>query len=70
MRTEARFDDFMNGDLQVLSAQELDGLDTFLSVNCVRCHDGAAETLTEAVKLMGHIQLDTQISDQETADII
>lgn len=126
LRTEARFDDFINGDLDALSERELAGLDTFLGVNCVRCHDGAllggelfeklgkihpfpfgeeegrqavtgkvedrmvfktpslrnvaltgpwfhngsAETLAEAVKVMGHIQLDVKLSDQETADIV
>lgn len=40
LRTEARFDDFLRGNGQALNEQEQRGLKTFLSVNCVRCHDG------------------------------
>jgi cytochrome c peroxidase len=40
LRTEARFDDFLQGDKTALNAQEQRGLDTFIRVNCVRCHDG------------------------------
>ncbi len=40
LRTEARFDDFLRGNGQALNGQEQRGLKTFLSVNCVRCHDG------------------------------
>ena len=40
LRTEARFDDFLRGDGAALSEQEQRGLKAFMSVNCVRCHDG------------------------------
>ncbi len=40
LRTEARFDDFLRGDGQALNEQEQRGLKAFISVNCVRCHDG------------------------------
>ena len=40
LRTEARFDDFLRGDGSALSEQEQRGLKAFISVNCVRCHDG------------------------------
>lgn len=38
--TRDRFDDFLKGDNQALSAAELKGLDTFLSVGCTTCHYG------------------------------
>ena len=40
LRTESRFDDFLRGDGSALSEQEQRGLKSFMSVNCVRCHDG------------------------------
>lgn len=40
LRSESRFDDFLRGDGSALNAQEQRGLNTFISVNCVRCHDG------------------------------
>ena len=40
LRSEARFDDFLRGDTTALNEQEQRGLKTFMSVNCVRCHDG------------------------------
>ena len=49
LRSEARFDDFLRGDKTALTAQEQRGLKTFMSANCVRCHDGplAGGTLEE-----------------------
>ena len=41
LRSEARFDDFLRGDKGALNEQEQRGLSAFMSVNCVRCHDGA-----------------------------
>jgi cytochrome c peroxidase len=38
--TRDRFDDFMRGDLLALKAQELKGLDLFLTVGCTTCHMG------------------------------
>ena len=38
--TPSRFDDFLRGDLKVLSEAELRGLKTFISIDCVSCHDG------------------------------
>jgi cytochrome c peroxidase len=40
LTSEARFDDFLNGDAAALTEQEQNGLATFVRVNCVRCHDG------------------------------
>lgn len=40
LRTEARFDDYLRGDNTALTDQEKRGLKRFMSVNCVRCHDG------------------------------
>lgn len=40
LRTESRFDDFLRGDGSALTEQEQRGLNTFIGVNCVRCHDG------------------------------
>lgn len=40
LRSESRFDDFLRGDKAALNDQEQRGLKTFMSVNCVRCHDG------------------------------
>ena len=36
--TKDRFDDFMKGDLKALNAQELKGLNLFLTVGCTTCH--------------------------------
>jgi cytochrome c peroxidase len=38
--TPGRFDDFLLGDVQALSEDELRGLNTFLKVDCNSCHDG------------------------------
>jgi len=40
LRSESRFDDFLRGDTAALNEQEQRGLKAFMSVNCVRCHDG------------------------------
>ncbi|MEM9174780.1 MAG: cytochrome c peroxidase [Myxococcota bacterium] len=40
--TPGRFDAFLEGDPAALSADEQRGLDTFLTVGCNACHDGAA----------------------------
>jgi cytochrome c peroxidase len=40
LRTQDRFDDFLKGDDKALSATELRGLDTFLTVGCTTCHNG------------------------------
>jgi len=40
LRSESRFDDYLRGDKQALNESEKRGLDTFIKVNCVRCHDG------------------------------
>lgn len=39
---ESRFDKFLEGDMTALSAQEQKGLDTFISVGCITCHNGVA----------------------------
>ncbi len=38
--TSDRFDDFLNGDLNALSKEELTGLDEFLKRGCAGCHSG------------------------------
>jgi cytochrome c peroxidase len=38
--THDRLDDFLKGDDRALSAQELKGLDLFLSIGCTTCHNG------------------------------
>lgn len=40
LRSESRFDGFLSGDTSALTAQEVRGLDRFIRVNCVKCHDG------------------------------
>ena len=40
LRTQDRFDDFLKGDDKALTAAELKGLDTFLTVGCTTCHNG------------------------------
>lgn len=40
LRSESRFDDFLAGDKSALTEQEVRGLDRFIRVNCVKCHDG------------------------------
>jgi cytochrome c peroxidase len=38
--THDRFDDFLKGDDKALNAQELEGLNLFLTVGCTTCHVG------------------------------
>lgn len=38
--TPSRFDKFLEGDNTALSAQELTGLETFMSTGCTACHNG------------------------------
>ena len=40
--TPGRFDAFMAGDTNALSAREREGLDTFIKTGCVTCHVGPA----------------------------
>lgn len=42
LMTPSRFDDFMQGDLGALDAEERKGLETFLAVGCHTCHTGPA----------------------------
>ncbi len=39
--TPGPFDDFMAGDLDALSAQQQQGLRTFIATGCITCHNGA-----------------------------
>ncbi|MDM1348886.1 cytochrome-c peroxidase [Myroides marinus] len=39
---ESRFDKFLEGDVKALTAQEQRGLETFISVGCITCHNGVA----------------------------
>lgn len=38
--TRGRFDRFIDGDQQALTALEIDGMRTFINVGCVQCHSG------------------------------
>lgn len=38
--TKDRFDDFLNGDDKALNEEELEGLQNFISVGCIACHQG------------------------------
>jgi len=38
--TRGRFDRFVDGDKQALTAQEVEGMRTFINVGCVQCHSG------------------------------
>lgn len=42
LRTEDRFDEFMDGDVDALTAQEKEGLRRFMSLGCTSCHNGPA----------------------------
>ncbi|MCC9041518.1 cytochrome-c peroxidase [Myroides sp. M-43] len=39
---ESRFDKFLEGNVSALSAQEQKGLEAFISVGCITCHNGVA----------------------------
>jgi len=45
--TPSRFDDYLRGDRQALSAEERHGLQTFMGMGCTSCHNG--------VNVGGHI---------------
>ena len=38
--SRGRFDRFLDGDKQALTAQEMEGMRTFINVGCVHCHSG------------------------------
>lgn len=40
LNTPTRFDDFLSGDLKVLSKEEMAGLALFIEKGCVSCHNG------------------------------
>ncbi|RMG08740.1 MAG: hypothetical protein D6731_21215 [Planctomycetota bacterium] len=40
LMTPGRFDAFMEGELDALSPEEVEGLKTFRSVGCIQCHNG------------------------------
>lgn len=123
--TKSRFDDFLQGDLSALSEIEKRGLETFIKIDCVYCHDGVLlggqaleqlgaenaydnqadqgvyeltkdeadkmvfkvsplrnvsltspyfhdgkiEKLDQAVKLMGKLQLDEDLTEQQVVEI-
>lgn len=41
LRSESRFDDFLNGDGAALNETEKQGLVAFIKLDCISCHDGA-----------------------------
>jgi cytochrome c peroxidase len=40
LMTPSRFDEFLSGNLQALSAVEREGLRTFIAIGCAGCHNG------------------------------
>lgn len=124
--SKGRFDRFMDGDHQALTAQEMEGMRTFINVGCIQCHsgpnmggmtyqkmgvfteytndqdlgrfeltklerdkyvfkvpmlrnvtvtapyfhDGEAGTLAEAVDMMGFLQLNEELKDEEINNIM
>jgi len=40
--TPSRFDEFLNGDDNALTEEELEGLNTFATMGCTTCHQGVA----------------------------
>lgn len=42
LTTPGRFDDFLNGSLTALTEQEVRGLDAFMTLDCIKCHQGPA----------------------------
>ncbi|NEW84685.1 MAG: cytochrome-c peroxidase [Mariniphaga sp.] len=122
--TRGRFDRFMDGDKQALTAQEIEGMRSFINVGCVKCHsgpnlggmtfqkigvfheytkelgrfeftklesdkyvfkvpmlrnvtltapyfhNGEVGNLAEAVDLMGYLQLNNQLKDEEINNIL
>lgn len=126
LRSESRFDDYLRGDTAALIEPEQRGLQRFMSVNCVRCHDGpllggtlleklgkeapyhnledkgrfeetgkdedwmvfkvsqlrniavtgpwfhdgSGQDLAEVVRIMGRIQLATELKDDDVQDIV
>ena len=40
LKTNSRFDQYVNGDAQALSPQEIEGMKLFISNNCTACHNG------------------------------
>ncbi len=125
LKTHDRFDDFLKGKDEALTAEELRGLKTFLTVGCTTCHngpllganayhkvglvhpyttsdagrfdvtkddddkqkfkvpslrnieltapyfhDGKQATLEQTVKTMAFLQLDKQLTESETRDVL
>lgn len=69
-RTEARFDDFLQGDTKALNEAEQRGLATFMKVNCVRCHDGPllGGTMLEKLGVYGDFPSKDEGRFEVTAD--
>jgi cytochrome c peroxidase len=42
LMTPSKFDDFLNKDNNALTAEEKDGLKTFMDAGCITCHNGPA----------------------------
>lgn len=40
LNTPSRFDEFMNGNVEALSQEEIKGMETFVSAGCITCHMG------------------------------
>ncbi|MHA3771368.1 cytochrome-c peroxidase [Verrucomicrobiota bacterium sgz303538] len=61
--TRDRFDDFLKGDDKALTEKEVKGLDTFMTVGCVACHNGPLLGGNSFQKL-GLVNALEKISDQ------
>jgi cytochrome c peroxidase len=122
--SRGRFDRFIDGDEQALTAQEMEGMRTFINVGCIQCHigpnlggmtfqkigvfheytkdfgrfdvtklesdkyffkvpmlrnvtltapyfhDGEVDNLAKAIELMGYLQLNKQLKDEEINNIL
>ena len=71
--THDRFDDFLQGDDKALSSDEQAGLSLFLKAGCTTCHNGPvlrADSLSNAVTEMGHLQLGRNFTPDEVKSLV
>lgn len=60
----------MNGGADAPCAVEQGGLATFIKDDCKSCHDGKIRTLDEAVRKIGKLQPNEELTDQLINDTI
>lgn len=63
------FDRYLTGEHDALTETKKEGLQLFTDAGCAGCHDGSAETLHEAVSLMGSAQLGRTFTEEEVEQI-